>query len=1468
MGLLFSAGIGVAEPRFNDISTDVSVEISVLTRAGTATIAQDYRHISARASARPDGWEPTQDGGYEFIKDVDIEIYDDDEYEGDETFEVYFDGTPGAANVLVYSGQDATVTIRDDDTLEVSSVEASSTATNDYYGATDTIEFTVTINGNVTVDTTDGTPRLAFELGGQTRQATYTSGSASKELVFSYTVAATDLDDHDGISWGANALSLNGGTIKFTHSNAARRVNADLAHSAQGALPDQKVDTTKPSFFEASVNGTTLVITFSEELNTTAPGSSAFTGKKTPSGGSETDLTISSAAPTISGRTVTLTLASASSVSATDEDVKVAYTKPSTNPIKDLSGKEADGFPTGKDVFNVLADSIPPEPAATDAAVLAADGLTLTLTYNEALKESSVPAASAFTVKATPAGGSEAEVALASSGGVTVSGSTVVLKPAVPIAHNDGSVKVKYDKPATGAVIEDANGNDAASFPDRAVPNNSTAPRVSIEAVYDDASSLIANPVFRVRRSNIGSTNLIVNVSRSQTANYVQSIDSTILIQSGQTEKEFTVYLDYPGNTNGDLTFTVEGGSGYAPAIAPNNAATVEVKAPASGLPVTVRQAQTSWTVEEGGTVDVAVTFTLAPGLAEPRDSFTVYLDPSDELAERGDDYVAYTDPEPRARAESGGWQPVSGGGKTQTATFAFESIQDTDVEANEVVLLQLSSQGIDAADFPVSPVDRTTTISILDDDPLVVTDVEVTSTSTNSYYGVGDMIEFTVTFTAPVTAEATTQFAFQLGGATRQAVHTGEEEEGTAAQTFEYTVASTDPDDGDGISWGANALRLNGGSITFDAKEALIPRNADLAHAAQGALPGQKVDTTKPSLEEAEVDEATLSLFFSEELNTTAPANTDFTVSVDGGTGANPTAVSISGSVVTLTLAAAVTQDQTATVSYAKPSTNPIKDLSGKEADSFTDRNVDPASDIANLLAAPGNRRVRLDWDNPNDNTIQRYQYRYKNTSDSGWNPDWRNISGSNANTTSFTATGLTNGIEYTFQVRPVFLQSGMITMGKEGEVKSAPRGPLAAPRNLAATYAGDGEIALSWDDPSDITITGYQYRYRDPSDSDWNPDWTDIDGSGATTASHTLNGLTNNLLYTLEVRALRDATEGPSARTTQKPRGPLAAPANFSAASGEDRQATLSWDNSGDDSITRYRYRYRISSVNAWNPDWTDIPGSRWNTTSYSVRSLVNQTGYTFEVRALRDALEGPSSTDTATPEGPPSVPLPPRSLKAHPADRSLGLSWDVPAEEDSRAPVTGYRVRYREAGRSWRTVSRSDGLLRWQTVSGLRNGTTYEVQVASVNSVGVGAWTGVRGAPQAPRVDEPPPEPAGEEPFNVGTLNVWWTGVDPEGNQWGNLREMDSCAGTFSFTVIWSGPGRDRNAAEWAAHIALSGEASGVTYSFRRSDTQGDYYEMNGRVRLDGRGWLSIRVRGRYGATWGEWSPKSGLYCFENQ
>ena len=243
-------------------------------------------------------------------------------------------------------------------------------------------------------------------------------------------------------------------------------------------------DTAAPTFVSATVNGTSLVMTFSEDLG---PAASLANGAFTVKNGTGTTQTLSGT-PSISGSTVTLTLTTA--VANTDTGVKVAYTKPTTgtaNKMVDKFDNEVEDFPD-QNVINELADSIPPALAATDAAVLAANGLTLTLTFNEALKESSVPENSAFTVKTTPAGGSEGTVALAASNAVSISGDTLTLKLATPIAHNDTAATVSYAKPGTGAVIEDANGNDAADFTDRAVTNNSTVPRVSIEAIHSDAS--------------------------------------------------------------------------------------------------------------------------------------------------------------------------------------------------------------------------------------------------------------------------------------------------------------------------------------------------------------------------------------------------------------------------------------------------------------------------------------------------------------------------------------------------------------------------------------------------------------------------------------------------------------------------------------------------------------------------------------------------------------------------------------------------------------------------------------------------------------------------------------------------------------------------------------------------------------------------------------------------------------------
>ena len=117
----------------------------------------------------------------------------------------------------------------------VSSVEVTSTpkAETDTYGLGETIEITVTFSAAVTVDTTDGTPRMSFNIKNQSgatddfKNALYASGSGTSALVFAYAVQAGDADDN-GIWIGGSALNLNGGTI------TAGGISANLAYVSIG----------------------------------------------------------------------------------------------------------------------------------------------------------------------------------------------------------------------------------------------------------------------------------------------------------------------------------------------------------------------------------------------------------------------------------------------------------------------------------------------------------------------------------------------------------------------------------------------------------------------------------------------------------------------------------------------------------------------------------------------------------------------------------------------------------------------------------------------------------------------------------------------------------------------------------------------------------------------------------------------------------------------------------------------------------------------------------------------------------------------------------------------------------------------------------------------------------------------------------------------------------------------------------
>ena len=103
-----------------------------------------------------------------------------------------------------------------------------------------------------------------------------------------------------------------------------------------------------------------------------------------------------------------------------------------------------------------------------------ATGARLTLTYDEALDEDSVPPGSAFTVNV---GGSE--VSLSHDNPVTIAGVTVTLTLASAVAEDD-TVTASYAKPTavTESKLRDIVGNEASSFADEAAGPDNTPPRL------------------------------------------------------------------------------------------------------------------------------------------------------------------------------------------------------------------------------------------------------------------------------------------------------------------------------------------------------------------------------------------------------------------------------------------------------------------------------------------------------------------------------------------------------------------------------------------------------------------------------------------------------------------------------------------------------------------------------------------------------------------------------------------------------------------------------------------------------------------------------------------------------------------------------------------------------------------------------------------------------------------------------
>ena len=679
------------------------------------------------------------------------------------------------------------------------------------------------------------------------------------------------------------------------------------------------------------------------------------------------------------------------------------------------------------------------------------------------------------------------------------------------------------------------------------------------------------------------------------------------------------------------------------------------------------------------------------------------------------------------------------------------------------------------------------------------VSSLTISSTSgADQTYAVEDEIEVTVRFSETVEVEGTPRLTLKVGSRNRTASYRGSTD--TDTLTFVYEVADGD-EDTDGVSIDAGRIALNGGKINDEADNP-----AELVHEAVATQVAHKVDGIRPSLLSAAVDGASLTLTYMESLDGGArPATGDFTVELDGN-GRSVSAVSVSGSVVTLTLDPAVEHGDTGIRVNYSPGTRPIRDAVGNDALALSNRSVTNTTGAPNTapeITSPGSfdvpenqtlvrRLVARDTDPGDEVTSWEIvggadRGRFSVASDTGElsfreAPDYE----APADVASDDPTSGAGDNEYVVAVR---VRSGTGARELEAEqtftVKvTDEREPPGIPE--APTFSGETaeSMTVNWSEPDNTgpAITDYDVRYREKGTGRF----TDGQHEGPG-LSLTLDDLEPGTVYEVQVRATND--EGTS-DWSESGEGMTVTPLTVEIMSGTEPPV------SGPFTV-RFRFSEPVTgfSINdiesGQNPACTDDqnnpvfcdPGigrldtvdDRVFTTAVTPQTDRVAHNYTLTLTmrggAVRSSVENKPNEEGALEVrvAPPGVTVPISSLgmTASAGNAGVRLSWNRPTEDGGSA-IIRYEYRFAAAGEDFSAWENVRAGTRRVTVGGLINGREYVFEVRAVNALGKGETETVSATPDI--VAPPPPPPPAS---NLPTADA---GPDQTGVREGALVTLD--------------------------------------------------------------------------------------------
>jgi RHS repeat-associated protein len=377
-----------------------------------------------------------------------------------------------------------------------------------------------------------------------------------------------------------------------------------------------------------------------------------------------------------------------------------------------------------------------------------------------------------------------------------------------------------------------------------------------------------------------------------------------------------------------------------------------------------------------------------------------------------------------------------------------------------------------------------------------------------------------------------------------------------------------------------------------------------------------------------------------------------------------------------------------------------------------------------AGLSADAGDKQVELSWAAVSASDLAGYNV-YRATSSSG---PWTKITNSAITTTSFKATGLSNGTKYWFAVTSVDKTGN--ESNRSGGATATPVAPAdtippPVPTGLSVD-AGDGAVELSWSAVSASDLAGY-HVYRATSSSG---PWTKVSGSATLGTSLTVSGLVNGTRYWFAVSSI-DKSGNESAKSTSVTGTPSEAedttappvPTGIGATPGIN-EVTVSWGAVSAPDLAGYNVYRATSSGGPWTK-LTPAPLAPEDDPAHVVTGLNGGTAYWFAVTSI-DTTGNESARSSSVKATPATgvdetAPASPTNVNATPGDKKVTVTWNAVSDAD----LAGYNV-YRAAAQAGPWTKLNGSLLAPQSersyaITGLTNGTQYYFHVTAVDSSG---------------------------------------------------------------------------------------------------------------------------------------------------